>query len=600
MRRGPVRFISLLILFSMRISETLGKWVGHYRCAAFRKGCKACVTMTILDAVDDAGGLSDDTSSNDGEEDDSTEKRRSTMTMNSESHTCPKQFQRRLPEGSDNVVVTFATSDGGTVLCIKDEMKQVAQDLALSDTKMSSIRIAQTVLDRMERIYDTLPFKGLNAPQLQSIVHYTRRKEFADWEGAIASFPMVLCSDDDDRLFLQFNASLNLNDGLQKVIGWAHPDLIHLTKYGEVNTFIDCTFSCVPKGFEQCLIIMVYDRSTCMYVPVFYVLLQSKLEKAYFHALQLCISATDWKFEAKTVTCDFEQGLLSAVEANFPSTPVVGCVFHWKQALRRKLLAYRIPKDMISELMSADGLINVLTHCPIEDIEVKAVPYIRDKFHEGDYKANFDSFWKYFLDTWMKLFKPEHWNINAYSQNSDDVINRTNNPLERFNRKLKNAFPVAHPSMAVFVNTIKDLSVEYVSMLERIKRRTLPPPRHAPLTLIPLPDDYENYISAKNVAGTTTLMESTQLHQFQWLIGTTHYDPEDRMMFRVVGLRSHKQGREKYIVGDRLQVPCKNHSLRNGVQPFKDFISVEEIVAYTNVSGSSDPSPRATKRTKRN
>ena len=143
--------------------------------------------------------------------------------------------------------------------------------------------------DKIERKYDKLPFKGLNSCQLKSIVLYTRRKEFADREGAIASFPLVLCSDDDDRLFLQFNATVNLQNSLQKIIGWGHPDLIHLLKYGAVNTFIDCTFSCVPKGFEQCLIVMVCDRSTSLYVPVFYVLLQSKLENAYFHALQLCI-----------------------------------------------------------------------------------------------------------------------------------------------------------------------------------------------------------------------------------------------------------------------------------------------------------------------
>ena len=56
----------------------------------------------------------------------------------------------------------------------------------------------------------------------------------------------------------------------------------------------------------------------------------------------------------------------------------------------------------------------------------------------------------------MKRFKPAQWNINSHTNDNDDVINRTNNPLERFNRKLKNEFPVSHPSMAVFVNTIKE------------------------------------------------------------------------------------------------------------------------------------------------
>lgn len=561
--------------------------MAHYRCAAFRQGCKACVTLTILDAPE--GGIE---GGSEESEDTGNFQGLSSITPNAESHTCPKKHQQRVESVRDDVVVSFATADGGRILCIKDEMKQVAQELALSETKMSSIKIGQLVLDRMERKYDNLPYKGLNSYQLQNLVHHTRRKEFADWEGAIASFPMVLCSDDDDRLFLQFNTTLNLENKLQKIIGWGHPDLIHLLKYGEVNTFIDCTFSCVPQGFEQCLIIMAYDKSTSLYVPIFYVLLQSKLEKAYFHALQLCISASDWQFVARTVTCDFEQALLGAVEGNFPSAPIVGCVFHWKQALRRKMISYRIPKDVISSLMSADGLINILTHCPIEEIEVKAIPYIRERFDEGEYKENFNAFWKYFLTTWMKLFKPDHWNVHALTDKSDDVINRTNNPLERFNRRMKNAFPAAHPSMAVFVNTIKDLSVEYVSMLERIKRGTVPRPRHAPLSVTPLPEDYLNYVSAKNVAATSSLMESTQLQKLKWLVGTTHFDSDDGMMFKVTDIRMHKKGKKKFIVGDRLQVPCKNHTLRNGSEPFVDFISVEEILAYTNMS-SSGPSKKS-------
>jgi hypothetical protein len=527
-------------------------------------------------------------SSSEGDDENPNQNAKQTLKsiwQNNEGHTCPQKVKRDVRSGS--IAVSFDMTESARVIDVKAEMKVLAEELALSETKMSSIRIAQQVQDTMDRKYDILPYKGLNAHQLQSLVHYTRRKEFADWEGAIASFPLVLCSDDDERLFLQFNSTVNLGNSLQKIIGWGHPDLIHLLKYGEVNTFIDCTFSCVPKGFEQCLIIMVHDRSTSLYVPVFYVLLQSKLENTYFHALQLCISSADWKFLAKTVTCDFEQALLNAVEANFPAVPIVGCVFHWKQALRRKLLARGIPRDIVSNLMGSDGLINILTHCPIEEIEIKAIPYIRHHFNEGDYKDSFDSFWKYFLDTWMKMFKPQHWNVNAFTEGTDDVINRTNNPLERFNRKLKNAFPVAHPSMAVFVNTIKDLSVEYVSMLERIKRGTCPRPRHAPLTLKSMPADYESFVSAKNVAAENRLMESTQLQQVKWLIGTTHFDPEDLMMFKVKDIRLHKKGRKKFIVGDRVQIPCKNHSLRNGAEPLTDFISVEEILAYTDVAPES-------------
>ena len=183
----------------------------------------------------------------------------------------------------------------------------------------------------------------------------------------------------------------------------------------------------------------------------------------------------------------------------------------------------------------------------------------------------------------MKKYNPEQWNINAFSNSTDDIINRTNNPLERFNRKLKNAFPVPHPSMAAFVNTIKDISVEYVSMLERVKRGTCPRPRHAPLTIHQLPADYLTYVGTKKVAN-GTLLESTELQKVKWHIGTTHFDPDDGMMFKVTDIWLHKKGKQKCLVGDRIQIPCKTHSLRNGGEPFSDFISIEEILAHTHMT----------------
>jgi hypothetical protein len=98
--------------------------------------------------------------------------------------------------------------------------------------------------------------------QLKSLVQRTRRGEYADWEGVISSFPLANCDDLDERLFLQFNTSVNIDQKLQKLVGFGHPDLIHNLKYGPVHLFVDCTFSCVPKGFSQCLIMMAHDKST--------------------------------------------------------------------------------------------------------------------------------------------------------------------------------------------------------------------------------------------------------------------------------------------------------------------------------------------------
>jgi hypothetical protein len=45
-----------------------------------------------------------------------------------------------------------------------------------------------------------------------------------------------------------------------------------------------------------------------------------------------------------TVTCDFEIALINSVEKSFEGAVLIGCLFHWKQAIRRKLIALKCDK----------------------------------------------------------------------------------------------------------------------------------------------------------------------------------------------------------------------------------------------------------------
>ena len=50
------------------------------------------------------------------------------------------------------------------------------------------------------------------------------------------------------------------------------------------------------------------------------------------------------------------------------------------------------------------------------------------------------------------------------------LVNRTNNPLERFNRKLNERIP-RHPTVQVLVSILKDISNEYVDLMKNIRLR---------------------------------------------------------------------------------------------------------------------------------
>jgi hypothetical protein len=89
---------------------------------------------------------------------------------------------------------------------------------------------------------------------------------------------------------------------------------------------------------------MIYSKAHDKYVPIFYILLQSKLEMVYFQALHFVKTHSPDSFNPKTITCDFEQGLLKAIEDQFKEVPIVACLFHWKQALVRKLESFHVKK----------------------------------------------------------------------------------------------------------------------------------------------------------------------------------------------------------------------------------------------------------------
>ena len=163
--------------------------------------------------------------------------------------------------------------------------------------------------------------------------------------------------------------------------------------------------------------------------------------------------------------------------------------------------------------MGENGLINFLCILPFESIE-KGIAFIRFKMNEGVLKAVFDTFWnKYFLKTWMKkshhyqdktgLYLFTSWNISHLIEEDgriketedgvDVMVNRTNNPLERFNRRLNEAMPT-HPTMQHFVETIKNICNDYVDQMRATSKGIGRKMKHATLNMPTIPEDFDSFI----------------------------------------------------------------------------------------------------------
>lgn len=423
-------------------------------------------------------------------------------------HCPPKQckgtLQLKVGHNNDKIVTlgkcNHSCQDEEEVKldAIFDARKHMREEIALAaclDPCAPAKQLAKKIRQDFKQRYFSTPAFLLTINQLEKAVYAARSKEFGEWENIVRSFPLCLCSPTAvvPLHFFQFMLDVVVKGTIEKLVGWAHPKLLFWANAGAVQLFLDCSFYMVPLGFEQLLTIMMYSPLHSMYIPLWFILLQSKNQLTYSHAIRQAKALTPGLSNVAVVTSDFELGLCNAISEHFPQALYVACLFHFKQALRKRLVKEGVPPELVHELIKEDGLIGLLTVIPICEIKSKGIPYIRSKFPEGSYSKQFDSFWKYFSKTWLSIYNPEIWNVNGILSDPSKALlflQRTNNPVERFNRTMCDAFPTAHPKMPAFVETLAGIANNYVDSLENIHEQALERPSHKLPTFFQIPEDY--------------------------------------------------------------------------------------------------------------
>ena len=445
------------------------QWTCYYRCSVYRKtSCTAKLTVISYDS----------------------DPSKPEIALTGGDHICDGHVNKKSRVGD---VVDLTDEDGG-IIDLRTEMKEVIEQKAIDERTKSGLVIARETLKQFMDEYKNRPTHMMEIEQMSSLVYRVRNKEFADWESAVNSFPLNSSGETDERLFLQFNNFINIDGKLEKIIGWAHPSLLHDLRHGANQFLMDNTYHETPNGFYQCFILMFFHRAANIYVPVYYVLTQSKHETTYQHVLNAIIASTGFTLTASAIICDFEKGLRNAVKDQFQSDgfKMIGCLFHWKQCLRRKMEELHFCFDSVTEAIGENGILNFLTVIPYDEIE-RGIEYCQRKLLAKfpHHSTKFQLFFAYFRKTWLRSYSPEDWNISAILNGHEDVlVNRTNNPLERFNRTLHTSFPHAHPSMIDFINSIREISIEYVDLLARISRGKQRPGEDPHPTIYSVPSDF--------------------------------------------------------------------------------------------------------------
>ena len=252
-------------------------------------------------------------------------------------------------------------------------MKKRTDELALENLHLKPKQIWDLVSKEMNEMHST--WKGMTDFQVTTRVRNIRSKlQGSDLVRNIEDSDLAKMRN-SNKTFLQFNTTIADDTKEQvtfeRIMGFGNPYLFYYFSNAK-HLFIDATFAVVSKPFYQCLIVMIFDDTLQIYIPILYILMTNKSQKMYRNALEWIFKLSGRRINPQTVTCDFELALINAIQGIFPFSKINGCLFHWKQAIRRKLLSLKLSNEKeIVEIAMHNNSIDLLTVIPVNEIKKK-------------------------------------------------------------------------------------------------------------------------------------------------------------------------------------------------------------------------------------
>ncbi|KAF0986523.1 hypothetical protein HZS_334 [Henneguya salminicola] len=170
---------------------------------------------------------------------------------------------------------------------------------------------------------------------------------------------------------------------------------------------------------------MLFDNASDLHIQCIFSIVTGKKEHIY------------WEFLSQVIML-LEYNKMPKIRR------IIGCYFHVKQDLHRKLKKkYRVSSTSYPIILSKRELI---TNIQIVQIN-QAIGYIQSLTTAED---TLNQFLDYFNRTWVVRSPLSLCHISA------GMVNRTNNALERYNRRLNDFCANVHPNICSFIEIIKD------------------------------------------------------------------------------------------------------------------------------------------------
>ncbi len=248
----------------------------------------------------------------------------------------------------------------------------------------------------------------------------------------------------------------------------------------QFDIYLDATFGVVPFGARQLLVIMadLCGRPR----PIIYAIMTGQASGDYKTILEFArdgIFSFDGIVRTPTsATCDFEQAIRLALSEVWPGIQIVGCNFHFCQALRRKARSLQ----SLSVMVSANGTIQHkillmfmrLSLLPLDRVIV-GLNAILNFITDNELDDDFAEFVQYFRNVWQQRYQIQTWCVSGR-------LHRTNNFLEGYNNKIKLSIR-NNPSASSFLDSLLDLAYDASSKFSSdVQRNILEHPDRSRLT----------------------------------------------------------------------------------------------------------------------
>lgn len=228
---------------------------------------------------------------------------------------------------------------------------------------------------------------------------------------------------------------------------------------------VDATFNILPLNYKQLLIVQAFIDGRAR--PLALVLMVAKNYEAYFNVFKFLKLV---RVDAESFMSDFEIAERNAARKVWPGVSVLGCNFHFAQALRKNAVHLGVFKVnsgrfSVESLQTSSLILRMymrLSLLPLEQV-ADGIEAIQIYTSQKNQTYRFKKFAAYFKKVWCNgIFTFKDWNVS-------ELRDRTNNVNEAFNSSIKLDMK-RNPSVYQFLNSLKKIGQRATDRLGPNKR----------------------------------------------------------------------------------------------------------------------------------